>query len=669
MTEELGLKPEDVAEMRDRLDSYVAELKTRGEKLPTWKCRQKPNFRAISATTGIDYHFLFTPAGRQRITLAVQEIGLTPPDVSGKLRFREQFKHNCTRLNRYLKWLEENGLRLPEDPKCKGEIFFPQLEIEANLNQGALILRGIETEKAYKVRLRQTIQQSIPQLGMEVRVLPQTPGKDTPPTTYEYLLQRGTKERKREFEGRRHAKAQLYNTRTALSSFLKALEIKPASVVGKEFVVDFKQSVETAMGRLEIAASSKKKFRTEIYWWHKFYRRLIKEQSIPDDFRGTFIYLVERSGLSFFVLSKLTGASRAALMNWYSGQATPSTFSFAAISRLESLFKLTAGTLTTKIPGGSLRQRFRLTQLPKFLSVKPSFARRISPFLPDDFCDFAPDRQKEIVESIRTTILRCDDPFNTRLRELQHLPYKLKQWPCRLLEEFSELAAFKMKERAPLGMMRKGTWRPATMKRMQRELSYLFGALCLPPTGEDERARGLGIPTEHLSLAMLACPLLIDWYIRFRYEKRNRYNSESIRFIGSLSSMLRRETGWIRQRPQLASRLHPVNHNDTELISEDLIVKAKADWNNICDEAVKYYHHLELEIEPHIEVRRDPFMNIEGIVKMADPIKAFELLIKSLRGDFPTLHTQPTLYHLAVRDCALILLIQSTGLGVIPSAN
>jgi hypothetical protein len=59
-----------------RLESYVEKLKA-GEKGIPGSRRDSINFRAISAATGIDFSYLTEGPGRQRVMLAVQEIGLT----------------------------------------------------------------------------------------------------------------------------------------------------------------------------------------------------------------------------------------------------------------------------------------------------------------------------------------------------------------------------------------------------------------------------------------------------------------------------------------------------------------------------------------------------------------------------------------------------------------
>jgi integrase/transcriptional regulator with XRE-family HTH domain len=654
---------EKTDEMLSRLDTYLVGLKCRGEKLPTWRAAQKPHIKVISAAANVAYSFLLAQAGKQRISLAVQEIGLMRAKGSQKSRLSEQYEHNCSLLENYIELIRKNGLKLPEDPTHKGQIFFAQLEIEAGLQQSTLTLKGIESDKAYKVRLQQMLKNLSLELGLEVSVLPQTLNWETTTLTYEFLLQRGTQERENKLKGKRSAKQQLYNTRSALKSFIKILDLELTSTIGKELVLNFKQTLAEVLDKLTIDQTSKGKFQTEICRWYDFYQAMVKEQSIPKQFHQALVYLIDRSGLTVSVLAKLTDISREALRQWYYGESTPVATSFPALCKMEELFKLPAGTLVNRVPGRNRRRPYRLLQLPEFLQKDPTLFYRISKYLPDDFCDASHERQREIVASIRAEILRSDDPHTKKVFELQQLPYKLKEWSASLREEFDEFAAYKMMQRPPLGMRRTGRWRVATKVLIEREMGYLFGAICLPTDSHDIRLRGLAATAEDLTLALIACPLLIDWYIKFRFETRSQYTEHAIRLFDCFKNMLQPKTGWLRQMPQLASRLRPISCGVQELVSPELVSKAHTNWEQICDEAIEFYNDMiKEEIQPIIEVARDPFYRIKGIVEMDNPLLSTEVLMRGMEDNMPNQYTQPTCYHLAIRDRALVLLIESTGL-------
>jgi hypothetical protein len=647
-----------VSEDIHTLNSYLEGLVIHGLNIPRQPYGERPNFRAISAITGIKYRHLLKAPFKQRIELAVQKVGLSYRESTVRSKYEIRFEEHCALLRRYVLWLEVNGLKLPESPKHLGKLFFPQIESEAGLNKNALRLLGTESDHSHNVCLRRMVEEAVLRLGMAVRVLPHNPSQIAPSITYEVLLRRGTEERTRELNGRPNARQQLYNTRWALNHFRKSLNLEKTASVGRELITDLRFNLERAMAEIK-GINSKKKFQTGINWWFEFYQRVVKEPSIPKDFNEAFAFLIDRSCLSFSILAKLINVSIGCVSEWYRGKATPSSKVLAAVYRAESLFGLPTGTLVNKISPGGIRIRIHSSQLPEFLKTNLALARKVRKHLPDDFCGMPMAKQIEVVKSIENDVLRSDDSFTQRLTELVRLPYRLTGWTDQVERELRALVQFKMADRAPIGMRRNGIWRLQTKEKFQKDLLYFFGAICLPTTSKDIRQRGLGFPKEHLSLSLLTQPLLVDWYIRFRYEVRNDYTRHAVCLLQTFKSLLRRETGWIRQNPQLASKL-PIKGQNNFL--RGLITRQQAGWDSVCDAAIKSYDGMIKELEQLIKVSRDPFYRILGILNLDNPMKAIEILVDGMKQDLPNSHTQLTFYHTAIRDCALVLLIGVTGL-------
>jgi hypothetical protein len=428
-------------------------------------------------------------------------------------------------------------------------------------------------------------------------------------------------------------------------------------------VAGFKSSVEKVTGKIT-NVSSRKKFQTEIYRWQDIYQRLLKSPSIPDDTHQAIIHLVDRSGLSLYVLAKLIGIGLGSLRDWYEGIETPSELSKKPLERMELLFKIPAGTLVIKISGLQGRERFRLSELPLFLQKNPALYHRICMHLPDNFCTLPLEKQETIVESIRTDIIRGDDEYAKRQLILIQLPYRLNDWPLTVLGEFNSYADFKMGERPPLGMERNGTWSPETKRKFEDDFSYFFGAVCLLRDAENELLRGLSFPQSQLTMALFVCPTLIDWYIRFRCKTRNQYTEYSTDLLTDYISMLQPKTGWLRQSPHLAGQLRPFSVGETHYVPQALVTRAQTDWAGVCDDTIEEYKKLIQQIEPLVTVARDPFHRIEGLLDMKDPMEALGFMIQEMRRDLPNRHTQPVIYHTGIRDCALVILIVVTGLRV-----
>lgn len=649
-------------EEMDKLNAYFNDLQLRREKIPTCSLTNKPHFRAISAGSGVSVSSLRVEPYGQRLILAIKEIGLSPRVKTFASERAALFEKNRTCLSHYLEWLKSNGYKLPEDPRHRGKIFHEQVVLEAGLSPGALRPTNNHGEDSYCLKLLRMMDESRASLGSEVRVLPQSPGSPNVSLTYQQLLEQGSEQRRKELEGKPYAAQQLYNTRSALNRFRKAHKLEETAPAGQEFAAAFEKAVEKVTGGIA-SKSSLKKFQTEIRWWRDSYRRLRKEPAIPDELRQAIVQVCDRSGLSLNVISKLIDVGYASLKGWYDGTWTPSAISIEPLSRMEVLFKLPAGILTDKVPG-THSKRFRHSQLPLFLQKELALFNKVSQHLPDNFCTLPLKKQEEIVESICTDILCGDDEYAKRLRSLSRLPYRLqkKKWPESVTLEFDLFADFKMAEKPPHGMKRRGEWRPTTKEKRESDFAGFFGAVCLPPDAENVRVRGLGFPKSQLTLSLLVCPEIVKWYIKFRCEARTQYTDYPIGLLRDFRAMLQPKTGWLRQSPHLAERLLHFAGAETDYIPDELVSRAQADWDSVCDAALSEYKNLISEILPRVTIARDSFHPIEGLLDRDDPMEPLGGLIEEMRRKLPNPHTKPVFYHTGIRNLSLIILEVLTGL-------
>lgn len=120
-------------ERMEQLDSYFEMLNARGEKIPRHIGHENPHFRMISAAAGVDFRYVIKEPYRQRVMLAIHEIGLAPQEGTEASKAEAKFIQNLAKLNNYLRWLNEYGHKLPEDPTHMGKVFFAQVIIEAGL--------------------------------------------------------------------------------------------------------------------------------------------------------------------------------------------------------------------------------------------------------------------------------------------------------------------------------------------------------------------------------------------------------------------------------------------------------------------------------------------------------------------------------------------------------
>jgi ribosome-binding protein aMBF1 (putative translation factor) len=640
-----------------KLNSYFKQLEEANSKVPRYMGVRKPHFKAISAAAGVDVKLLTEHRYQNRIALAVEELGLAPRSRARLPMLRER---SAALLSAYLQDLADKGLKLPEDPRKTGTVFLSQVEAEAGIDTYQLACGKAGERRQDDSALIKMIEDAARVLGVEQRILrtPSYPADSR--ITYGELLRNGAAARQHELKERGHARQQLYNTRSALRYFLKTLALDESNLVGSELSHEFESSLDEVFKTCR-KATRRKKLQTELRWWRNYYRKLLNTSGLPQDINGAIACLVDASGLSINPLAKLIGTRYSALERWYKGLAVPNLLSAPALSKMEELFKLSSGTLIDRIPEWNRKWHLRYSQLPAFLLDEPKLARRVLRHLPGDFCSRTDDEQREIVSDIEQHILSHNDDYTRRIIVLRRLKYKLTDVPTRLAEELEDLCSFKTSERAPLGMRRNLKWRPTTKKKRGGDLASFFGALRLPADADDPRLRGLGFAPGDLTMALIACPLVVDWYMRFRGEARTLYSEYHIDLLGWFQELLRPATGWLRQRPQLASRLVPLSLEDGVIISPEFVAGANQDWGRVCDKAVEEYKLLATEIRSSVKLCRDPFARIEGIVEMDEPMDAIEMLVGGMRKHWPNPRTAPARYHLAVRDCAMVLLMGLTG--------
>jgi hypothetical protein len=644
-------------EVMDKLEKYFKRLEKQGATVPSCANQKKPNFSAISAAAGIDLRFLTDQRYKNRIALAVEEIGLPPID---KLRRHRLKEHGLSLLIAYIRDLKRRGIKLPENPKQPGKVFYVQVEAEAGISRGLLTQVRLNEDGEHNSALLKVVEDAIPTLGLETRVLRSPTDLADSRITYRQLLKSGSAERKSELEGRRGSAQQLYNTRWGLGCFRRSLGLDEGAPIGPELFGEFDIHLNKVL-EIVIDEGTRRKVQTEARWWADYYRKMVKAQSMPEDINGAIAYLVETSGLSITLLANLVGTSSSHLKRWSRGDITPNLHSRDTLTKMESVFKLPTGTLLGKIPNWNRRWRFRRSALPEFIRNDKTLLKSVRRHLPDNFCDLAIDEQREIVDSIRKNVVSHDDAYTRRLSSLRELKFRLTKPPARLSGELNEFFLFKTAERPPLGMRRDRRWRPTSKDGMNDELAAFFGSLRLPVDAEEPRLRGLGIPVEQLTTALIACPLIVDWHIRFQGEIRTQYTEHQLHLLRAFQDMLKAGTGWLRQKPQLSSRLLPVSVGEIEFISPEFIARAQNDWDGVCNEAIGCYQAIKTELEGLITISRDPFARIEGIVEMENPMDAIGMLIAGMRADWPNPRTAPRAYHINVRDTALALLIGLTG--------
>jgi hypothetical protein len=364
------------------------------------------------------------------------------------------------------------------------------------------------------------------------------------------------------------------------------------------------------------------------------------------------------------------------LMKWATGELTPRSIqSLEVLARIERRYRLPAGYFKSKLPYlGRVRTGHLLEDF------TPAERRRLAWHLPDDFNARSADDQEEILDWVNRVIISGSTDYRAfqaaaiknryavRFRAFQGKGFAKKQpvtddvavstvidAPAELEREMAGLLKFKTSTLTQFGFQRNGVWGEETASQKVEHLGLMFGALTAPADGP---VRGFGAPLDSLCFGMLVFPPVWDWYLQWREQRRGFFTKWEVGMLALLTSLVKVDTGWIRQTPALAERLHPVEG----LISETDIDRVRADWNGACDEMYRHARQRLKEIERVARVHRDPFEPILPILEADSPVGEYRRITEEIIRYMPDERLYPRPAAEAVRSFLMLRFGLHTGL-------
>ena len=301
---------------------------------------------------------------------------------------------------------------------------------------------------------------------------------------------------------------------------------------------------------------------------------------------------------------------RTTIRSWRRGERQPqSSAAMAMLRRIERRYGLGSGYFKAKLahPG-------RANLGHPIPGIKPSERRRIAWHLPDDFETRSVAEQEDILSWVRRVIVSGSTDYRryqataVKTRFALRFPgVALRQPPVKprprrpedqdaanvadadpllspgttlapelLLNEMRALVRFKTDTLTAIGYQRGGVWGEETASQKVEHLGLLFGALAAPAAGA---VCGHEAPISDLAMGHLVFPALWDWYVQWRERRRGFYTAWEVDMLSVASALTREATGWIRQTPQLADRLKPIEG----LVSQADIKAARLDWKGACE--------------------------------------------------------------------------------------
>lgn len=672
---------ERAKEYKDQLDVYFEDRKARNMGVPQSKKIGVPSHAYISLETGIPLSVLRRKLIARHIEQWIGQIGFSEllqlPASSRRGRNIEKGNIYERKVDDYLKQLIQAGNKVPEHPINRGEPHLSRIANECGVTADSL--------SSGKVA-RRRLDEGITELGLEMYA----DGPRWDVISYNQLFIEGASQRKNELEGRSRASQQLSNTKYALRLLMKHVEREPGKTlsmedpVGPELHVQFEETVRQITGKIK-SIKSRRKFATEIIHWRDYFQGLKKSLGLPSGFRSALDAAIKRSGLSVKWIGEQAEGDPRKIEFWRSGRQCPSILSFTFIENIEKVLGLPPKCLISQIKIKTSR-RFSPSDFPEFctlngervpLSSNGRLLHRVRRLVPDTFAQQPMAAREEIITWLMVNLIGPTTEWGVVNRFLIGTPYMMMEFNPVLEEEYNELKVFKCDRTSPPPpMKRNGIWSKAGESIFRRELGYLLGALALPENADDLRLRGLGLDSSSFCLAMFTCPKILHSWVRWkgirrvnvqnkelkrkgcREEHEVAFSFQEVRTINSWISLLKPETGWLRQRPDIAFHLKPI----PGFIDDAFIERSKKEWNVVCDEASSYYKNLAKEIEDIAEQLRDPFEPILSILESSSPIAALRLFARNIFEDMPDPATAPLQAARHMRNYVMVRLFSATAL-------
>lgn len=352
----------------------------------------------------------------------------------------------------------------------------------------------------------------------------------------------------------------------------------------------------------------------------------------------------------------------ATLSLWSRGGAKPSSAaSLAALAAIERRYGLPAGYFEVRIQSPD-----RVRTPGGFVAIPRAERRRLAWHLPTDFAGRSASEQEEILAWVREVVIRGSTDYRRFQAAAVKQRYALRfpdvmlaaatagavagaarasslvEAPERLRREMAELLRFKTATLTALGLRRSGVWNAETAAQKVEHFALMFGALVAAPDGE---IGGYGADLGSLSLAMLVFPAVWDWYLAWREKRRGFYTMWEADMLAIVLSLVKVETGWLRQTPRLADHLVPVPGP----ISAEEVAAARADWNAACDAMHRHGRGRIREVTRVSRVHRDPFEPILPILEAASPLTEYRRITEEIVRLMPDERLHPRAAAEAVR--------------------
>lgn len=421
------------------------------------------------------------------------------------------------------------------------------------------------------------------------------------------------------------SRQQIKNFRTAINSWQKMLKLNERRIVGDEFGIHFLHYQSIYAKKLDnegLKASTKASRLSIIKKLRTFFLQETNEFLTSSNFHEILSHFLTLRGFSvskfreYFLVDSVTTRT---LQMWING---------------------------TRVPGRS--RQSTLEEIEKHLSIPKGML--VSSLIWS---------RKGKTGSGNST------KFGNRVRVNGKKTYSITT--KQVDEEFVLLRKFKSASVLDEGLERtegalwtdsEGVSQP-TAKKTKCEIALFLGFCSLSESNKDPMLRGLGMKSEKLTLALLAEKTILEKYLmEFKLARTGgKFHHGYLTFISLVTSLLRKDTGYLYQKPEFAAKLG--------------LCFTDQEWQTKCLDTRNRLLKIKSAIEEakksgssDFELGRNPEEPIANILALPQPVRATMAMVMAMFGDTAKLSTSPLRQACLYRDALLLTLLQANPLRV-----
>jgi hypothetical protein len=419
-------------------------------------------------------------------------------------------------------------------------------------------------------------------------------------------------------------------------------------------------------------------FRRAAVRWSGLHAARVGAAELPDSLPDAVDALLGTRGATQAAVAEELGVKPSAVRDLILGSQSLSHSGWKMVIGMEGLFELVPGTLTSK--AGRTPPRPTISSATHDYRALP---RRMRPLLPPEATGWSGERLAAAAAKV-APLLSGSTSYGRMLKagiaRGENLP------AFRPNERLSrELDAFRAYKEAPvsypMARARGARWKSVLsgdmgMKELALPFRYALGPL------DGGTAAGLGIDPDLQTMAWAAhAPFALGLFAQRSLRNadvpngkggtRGRVYTVSERHLAAqLLSMTNPVSGWLTQRPDLAEELValdarlPAGHDDllrhfgggdgALILSADDVALARRDWPAFVGRAHDIYAQVVDHLDDVLEISRDPFQPIRGIVEDPEPQAALLRAIFDAERYWADDRTSPLLHRLDVRNSVMM---------------